>query len=61
MITCNKSYARFDKKLTTVLDSHAPTKKKGFKEIKIRTQINFLRGEIMERQKLKNKANKTKT
>ena len=49
MVTCNKSYARFDKKLTTVLDSHAPTKKKDFKEIKIRTQIKFLRGEIMER------------
>ena len=60
MVTCDGSYDEFDRKFTTVLNKHAPKKKKWLCGNQ-KPHINkTLRHEIMKRLKLKNKANKTK-
>ena len=60
MITCHRSYDEFERKFTTVVNKHAPKKKKWLRGNQ-KPHINkTLRHEIMNRSKLKNKANKTK-
>ena len=60
VVTCDRSYDEFDRKLTTVLNKHTPKKKKRLRGNQ-KPHINkTLRHEIMKRSKLKNKANMTK-
>ena len=61
MVTSDRSYEEFDRKFTTVLNKHAPKKKKWLRGNQ-KPHINkTLRHEIMKRSKLKNIANKTKS
>ena len=60
MVTCDRSYDEFDRKLTTVLNKHAQKKKKWLRVNQTPPIKKALRHEIMKRSKLKNKTNKTK-
>ena len=60
MVTSDRLYDEFDKKITTVLNKHTLKKKDGFVGNQNLHIDKTLRHEIMERSKLKNRANKTK-
>ena len=55
MVTCDRSYNEFDKKFTTVLNKHAPKRKKWLRGNRTHHINKTLRHEIMKRPKLKNK------
>ena len=60
MVTCERSFEKFDRKFITVLNKHAAKKKKQLRGNQKLHTDKTLRHEIMKRSKLKNKDNKTK-
>ena len=60
MVNYDRWYDKFDREFTTVLNTHTLKKKKWLRGIQKPHIKKILRHEIMNRSKLKNKANKTK-